>query len=126
VFEDSPGDLRSRDSLGNDVVTGPGGIVWTQAGSGLLHEETPADPDRELHGLQVFVNLSSNNKLAAPQMPRKERGAGVAESCRWDSHLDVLRNVIHAQEILSDSGLRSPPCSHRLTDLHGTCDSAAR
>ena len=34
VLEDSEGKLRSRDSLGNDLVTGPGGIVWTQAGSG--------------------------------------------------------------------------------------------
>jgi redox-sensitive bicupin YhaK (pirin superfamily) len=72
VFEDSQGALRTRDSLGHDLVTGPGGIVWTQAGSGLMHEETPADPDRELHGLQVFVNLRSKNKLAAPQVFRLE------------------------------------------------------
>ena len=70
VFEDSPANLRSRDSLGNDVVTGPGGIVWTQAGSGAIHEELPAEPDRELHGLQVFVNLRAMNKLAAPQVFR--------------------------------------------------------
>jgi len=68
VFEDSPGSLRSRDSLGNDIVVGPGGIVWTQAGSGVMHEELPAEADRELHGLQVFVNLSAKNKLAKPQV----------------------------------------------------------
>jgi len=72
VFEDSPGGLRSRDSLGNDVITGPGGIVWTQTGSGLIHEELPADSNLELHGLQIFVNLSSKNRLAAPQMLRLE------------------------------------------------------
>jgi len=72
VLEDSKGSLRSRDSLGNDVVIGPGGIVWTQAGSGLIHEETPADATRELHAIQVFVNLSSKNKLATPQMLRLE------------------------------------------------------
>ena len=72
VFEDSPGGLRSRDSLGNDVVTGPGGIVWTQTGSGLIHEELPADSNLELHGLQIFVNLSSKNRLAAPHMLRLE------------------------------------------------------
>jgi hypothetical protein len=73
VFEDSPGALRSRDSLGNDVATGPGGIVWTQAGSGVIHEEIPADLNRELHGLQVFVNLSSKNKLVPPRMFRLEK-----------------------------------------------------
>jgi len=68
VFEDSQCGVRSRDSLGNDVVTGPGGIVWTEAGSGLLHEETPAEPGAELHAVQIFVNLSAKNKLVAPRM----------------------------------------------------------
>ena len=73
VFEDSKGSLRSRDSLGNDVVVGPGGIVWTQAGSGVIHQEVPAD-DRELHGLQLFVNLSAKNKLVQPQMLQLQGG----------------------------------------------------
>jgi redox-sensitive bicupin YhaK (pirin superfamily) len=69
VFKDSEGSLRSRDSLGNDVVVGPGGIVWTQAGSGVIHHEIPAD-EHELHGLQLFVNLSAKNKLVEPRMLR--------------------------------------------------------
>lgn len=73
VFEDSEGSLRSRDSLGNDVLTGPGGIVWTQAGSGVIHEELPADARHELHGMQIFVNLSAKNKLAPPRMFRLEK-----------------------------------------------------
>lgn len=67
VFEDSAGSLRSRDSLGNNIVVGPGGIVWSQAGRGMLHEELPAD-DHELHGLQFFVNLHAANKMAAPEV----------------------------------------------------------
>ena len=67
VFEDSKAALRSRDSLGDDVIVGPGGIVWTEAARGLLHEELPASDD-ELHGLQIFVNLSAKNKLAEPRM----------------------------------------------------------
>jgi redox-sensitive bicupin YhaK (pirin superfamily) len=75
VLEDSIGALRSRDSLGNDILMGPGGIVWTQAGSGLLHDELPAQPGRELHALQVFINLTSRHKLLAPQvlqLPRNQ------------------------------------------------------
>ncbi len=68
VLEDSLGGARSRDSLGNDVIVGPGGIVWTQAGSGAIHEEMPAEQGRELHGLQIFVNLSAKNKLVNPQV----------------------------------------------------------
>ena len=68
VLEDSPGGLRSRDSLGGDVIVGPGGMVWTQAGRGAFHDEMPAEPGRELHGLQVFVNLSRAHKDVAPQV----------------------------------------------------------
>lgn len=98
VLEDSEGSLRSRDSLGNDVVMGPGGIVWTQAGSGLMHEEVPADPDRELHGLQIFVNLSSKNKLVAPQMLRLEK----SKMSEWRSDAgDRVRVVVGSFEGLS-------------------------
>lgn len=68
VFPDSKGAVNSRDSLGNNLVVGPGGIVWTQAGSGMMHQEVPADPAHELHGLQVFVNLSSKSKFIAPKV----------------------------------------------------------
>lgn len=71
VFEDSQSGLRSRDSLGDDVVIGPAGIVWTQAGSGVIHHEIPAS-DGDLHVLQLFVNLSAKNKLIAPQMLKPE------------------------------------------------------
>lgn len=72
VFEDSVGSVRSRSSLGTDVVVGPGGIVWTHAGRGAVHEETPARPGTELHGLQLFVNLSARNKLSPPQVAQFE------------------------------------------------------
>jgi len=68
VFRDSAGGLRSRDSLGGDIVVGPGGIVWSQSGGGMLHEEMPDNPERELHGLQFFVNLSSKYKLTAAEV----------------------------------------------------------
>jgi redox-sensitive bicupin YhaK (pirin superfamily) len=68
VFEDSPGAVRSRASSGADLTVGPGGVVWTHAGSGVVHEEVPAVRGRQLHGLQLFVNLSAKNKLSAPQV----------------------------------------------------------
>lgn len=68
VFEDSQGSLRSRTSTGVDVVVGPGGLVWTHAGSGVIHEEVPAVLGTQLHGLQLFVNLSSRTKLSPPQV----------------------------------------------------------
>ncbi|MBS7537680.1 pirin family protein [Ancylobacter lacus] len=67
VLEDSPVALRSRDSLGNDLDIRPGGIVWLQAGKGAQHQEVPAIPGRELHGAQIYVNLSARNKVVAPR-----------------------------------------------------------
>jgi len=73
LFEDSETDLRTRDSLGNDVLTGPGGMVWTQAGSGLVHEEMAAKPDGDMHMVQMFVNLPRAGKLAPPRVFHLDR-----------------------------------------------------
>jgi redox-sensitive bicupin YhaK (pirin superfamily) len=70
VLENSPGAVRSRDSLGGDAIMAPGGLVWTVAGSGLVHEDFPADTGREIHGVQIFVNLSSKNKTVPPRVLR--------------------------------------------------------
>jgi redox-sensitive bicupin YhaK (pirin superfamily) len=66
VFEDTEARARSRDSLGNDVEVGPGGILWFQAARGAMHHEIPAG-GHELHGAQIFVKLSARNKLIAPR-----------------------------------------------------------
>jgi redox-sensitive bicupin YhaK (pirin superfamily) len=68
VLEDSAGGLRSRDSLQHDVVIEPGAIVWTQAGAGIVHDEFPAQMGREVHALQVSINLSRQNKNLPPRM----------------------------------------------------------
>jgi len=116
VFEDSPGGLRSRDSLGNDVVTGPGGIVWTQTGSGLIHEELPADSQRELHGLQIFVNLSSKNRLAAPQMLRLE-SQQVPEWRSEDG--DRVRVLVGSFQGISSALIPIEPFHLLDVELHG-------
>lgn len=70
VFEDSPGALRNRDSLGHDFAVEPGDVVWTQAGTGVVHDERPAKVGTEVHGLQIFVNLKAVNRTLAPQVYR--------------------------------------------------------
>lgn len=100
VMRDSPGSVRSRASSGEDVEVGPGGIVWTEAGSGVIHEEIPADPSRELHGVQLFVNLSSKNKL----IPPKVRYLLPAEVPEWgDEQGNRVRVVVGSFE-----GIESP------------------
>jgi redox-sensitive bicupin YhaK (pirin superfamily) len=116
VFEDSLVSLRSRDSLGNDLVTGPGGIVWTQAGRGLMHEETPADPDRDLHEFQFLVNLSSKNKLVSPQVFRLQK----SEVPEWRSgEGDRVRVLVGSFEGVSSPLVPAEPFSLLDVDLRG-------
>jgi redox-sensitive bicupin YhaK (pirin superfamily) len=90
VFEDSKGAVRSRTSTGADLLIGPGGIVWTQAGHGVIHEEVPAVRGVELHGLQLFVNLTSEHKMDPPRVLALE-GKDVPE---WRSDEDDRVRVV--------------------------------
>jgi redox-sensitive bicupin YhaK (pirin superfamily) len=70
LFDDSAAGLVSRDSLGGEHVIPPGGLHWTLAGRGVMHDEYPAATGREAHGLQIFVNLPADQKLRAPAVMR--------------------------------------------------------
>jgi redox-sensitive bicupin YhaK (pirin superfamily) len=72
MLEDSKGAFVNRDSLGDRSRIAPGGVHWTQAASGMMHEEVPEVPGIESHGLQLFVNLQSAHKLAPPRAFRVE------------------------------------------------------
>ncbi|MCE4555894.1 pirin family protein [Roseateles cellulosilyticus] len=70
LFADSATGVLSRDSLGGEHVIPPGGLHWTLAGRGLMHDEVPADSGREAHGLQIFLNLPAALKLCPPAIMR--------------------------------------------------------
>ena len=128
VFEDSQANLRSRTSLGHDLLIGPGGIGWTDAGSGLIHEEGAAEPDRRLHGLQLFVNLSSKHKGASPrvlwlarnEMPEWHSEAGDRVRVVVGSFEDVSSPLVPA-ELFNwlDVELRHE-IAYTLQDIHNT------
>ena len=64
------GDIFHKDSGGNTGVIRPGGVQWMTAGSGLVHSEISSDQFKETGGpleiLQLWVNLPSRYKMAAP------------------------------------------------------------
>jgi redox-sensitive bicupin YhaK (pirin superfamily) len=68
LFEDSEGEFLNHDSLGDQVIAKPGSVIWTVAGSGIIHEEYPLVRGELAHGLQIFVNLSAAEKLQAPRL----------------------------------------------------------
>ena len=66
IFEDSEGKFHNRDTLGNDFDLMPGDLYWLKAGAGVVHDESPRTGGN-IHGLQVFVNLPSDQKTTQPQ-----------------------------------------------------------
>ena len=84
MFADSEGSFLNRDSLGAHVQIAPGDLLWTFAGSGVLHDEKPIVPNLRCHGLQIFINTPAAQKhspprafhLSSPDVPLY-RGKGV-------------------------------------------------
>lgn len=66
LFLDSETGIANRDSLGNSTLIEPGGLHWTAAGRGVVHEENPAVLGSTTHLLQIFVNLPQAKQDAAP------------------------------------------------------------
>ena len=60
------GRVDHKDSLGNSDTLLDGDLQWMTAGSGILHEEMPKETKR-LSGLQFWLNLPKENKMAAPE-----------------------------------------------------------
>ncbi|MFG6469053.1 pirin family protein [Roseateles sp. BYS87W] len=70
LFDDSATGMVSRDSLGGEHEILPGGLHWTLAGRGVMHDEYPLEPGLEAHGLQIFLNLPAEQKLREPTVMR--------------------------------------------------------
>lgn len=66
LFLDSETGIDNRDALGNRNLIRPGGMHWTVAGSGVVHEEVPAEPGKTVHMLQIFINLPEARQADAP------------------------------------------------------------
>lgn len=66
LFLDSETGINNRDSIGTRNLIKPGGLHWTTAGKGIVHEEVPAEAGKTVHSLQIFINLPSQLREAAP------------------------------------------------------------
>jgi redox-sensitive bicupin YhaK (pirin superfamily) len=61
------GTVEHGDSIGNAGTIGPGDIQWMTAGGGVLHQEMPKAAKGMMHGLQLWVNLPSKDKMMEPR-----------------------------------------------------------
>jgi redox-sensitive bicupin YhaK (pirin superfamily) len=68
LLPESLGSFQNRDSLGDQSLILPGSVHWTQAGSGVMHEEIPTVPGVDAWGFQIFVNLNPDAQLKPPKI----------------------------------------------------------
>ncbi|MBK6727722.1 MAG: pirin family protein [Xanthomonadales bacterium] len=61
------GRMRHRDNQGNTGDLGPGSVQWMSAARGIVHEEMPQQENGLLWGYQLWLNLPSRDKMAAPR-----------------------------------------------------------
>ncbi|QYJ69683.1 pirin family protein [Shewanella sp. FJAT-51649] len=66
VFLDSESGIDNSDSTGVKNLIQPGGLHWAAAGSGIVHEEVPAEPGKTVHSLQIFIALPEAKRLMQP------------------------------------------------------------
>ncbi len=79
------GNVLHRDSLGTEQMIRPGQLNLMTAGRGIAHaEESPADHDPQLHGVQLWVALPEAARFTEPgfehhpELPSAESGGFIA------------------------------------------------
>ena len=73
------GQMKHKDSLGNEETVGAGETQFMTAGAGIFHEEKPSPDAEGVHeSLQLWLNLPANQK-AIPAAYRAAHNADVPE-----------------------------------------------
>ena len=92
------GAIEHGDSLGNRAVLESGAIQWMTAGSGIVHEENPANILRErggrVLGIQLWVNLPARAKLTPPRY-QDTTTARIPEAAEGGVRARVFAGRIH-------------------------------
>jgi redox-sensitive bicupin YhaK (pirin superfamily) len=118
------GEMQHKDSVGGGGLITNGDTQWMTAGSGLLHIETPPEhlvmSGGLFHGIQLWVNLPSADKMITPRY-QDIRGGEVALLSSPDG--GALLRVI-AGEL---GGYQGPGSTHTpITLVHATIAPGAQ
>ncbi|ORZ15146.1 RmlC-like cupin domain-containing protein [Absidia repens] len=61
------GEFQHEDFKGHTGLLKPGSLQWMTAGRGIVHAELPSNgQSKRAHGLQLWVNLASKDKMIEP------------------------------------------------------------
>jgi quercetin 2,3-dioxygenase len=118
------GTFQHQDSNGGGGLITDGATQWMTAGGGILHIETPPEElvvsGGLFHGLQLWVNLPSADKMAPPRYQSLEgEQAALLSSEDGGALVRVIAGDV--------SGHRGPGVTHTpITFLHATVAPGAR
>jgi len=118
------GTFQHRDSIGGGGLIENGGTQWMTAGAGILHIERPPEAlvasGGLFHGIQLWVNLPSKDKMIRPRYQDITPGAVVL---RASDDAGALVRVI-AGEV---AGAQGPGITHTpISMVHATVAPGAR
>jgi hypothetical protein len=118
------GTFQHRDSIGGGGLIENGATQWMTAGAGILHIERPPEAlvatGGLFHGIQLWVNLPSKDKMIAP---RYQDIASRAVALRASDGGGALVRVI-AGDV---GGARGPGVTHTpISMAHVTVEPGAR
>jgi redox-sensitive bicupin YhaK (pirin superfamily) len=111
LFADSPNGFINRDSMGEVLDIRPGGLHWSRASRGMMHEETPVLDGGAVRGLQIFINLPAASQMdpaaafpVPPAMVEGRSGPGWTSRVAVDGTtlggaLHALRSPVRIEEI---------------------------
>eukprot|EP00899_Mesostigma_viride_P022140 jgi/Mesvir1/310/Mv22724-RA.1 len=78
-----------EDFLGNVGHMGPEDLQWMTAGRAIVHSEMPGRDCKEVHGLQLWVNLSKANKMVEPSY-QELSGKDVPKVSKDGVHVSII------------------------------------
>lgn len=61
------GEVKHKDSLGNEGSIKASEVQWMTAGSGIVHEEMPIVHEEGIQGFQLWVNIPAVHKMMHPR-----------------------------------------------------------
>jgi redox-sensitive bicupin YhaK (pirin superfamily) len=111
----SAGSFVNRASFDTPVLIHPGDLHWTVAGSGMVHEEVPSKLGVGSDGLQIFINLQSNQKLISPVSLHQT----AAQTASLKLPGATVRVILGTLTMLGQtaSSLLEPPTSVMMLDI---------
>jgi redox-sensitive bicupin YhaK (pirin superfamily) len=97
----------NRDSMGDVQDIRPGGLHWSRASRGMMHEEVPVPDAGPVKGLQIFINLPAANQAdPAAAFPVPSSMVEHRSGAGWESRVAVNGTTLGETEQALPSPVR--------------------